>query len=203
MSLWLASYIVLWLLVLLVVLSVVVLFRQLGVLHLRFGPRGALSTEEGPELQAPAPVVDSVDTSGRTWRVGGTGQPTTLVFVSPQCSICEDLLPAIRAVHRSIPPDSQLMVVSTGNDEVSASHARRLKPVPVLADPSVAEVFRVVATPFAVHVDGSGLVVRKGVVNTREQLESVADEPGHAFVGVEDLQRSSNGQKEVHSHEHA
>lgn len=201
MSLWLASYIVLWLLLLLVVLSVIVLFRQLGVLHLRFGPRGALSTEEGPELHVLAPVIDSVDTSGRARHLGGPGRPTTLVFVSPQCSICEDLLPAIRAVYRSIPRDSQLMVVSTGNDEISASYARRLKPVPVLADPSVAEVFQVAATPFAVHLDSGGLVARKGVVNTREQLESVADEPGHALVG--ELQLSSNGQKEVHSHEHA
>src|SRR3954468_551023 len=50
---WEASYAVLWLAVVALVVLVLSLYRQVGVLHLRLGPRGALEQEgEGPELGA-------------------------------------------------------------------------------------------------------------------------------------------------------
>ena len=50
---WEASYAVLWLGVAALAVLVLSLYRQVGVLHLRLGPRGALEEEgEGPELGA-------------------------------------------------------------------------------------------------------------------------------------------------------
>lgn len=203
MSLWLASYVALWLVVLLIVFSVLVLFRQLGVLHLRFGPRGALATDEGPELNTLAPMVESVDMTGRQLRIGGVGSPTTVVFVSPKCSVCEDLLPAIRALHRAISRDVQVVVAVDGNGDLAASWARRLGAVPVLADLTVSELYGVAGTPYAVHIDGSGVVRRKGVVNTLEQLESVAEDPNSELAESESESREREEPEEVYSHDHA
>src|SRR6476646_5574020 len=50
---WVASYAALWLAVAALAALVLALYRQVGVLHLRLGPRGALEEEgEGPELGA-------------------------------------------------------------------------------------------------------------------------------------------------------
>lgn len=200
MSIWLVSYVALWLLVLLIVMCVVVLFRQLGVLHLRFGPRGALGLNEGPPLRSEAPVAEVVDMRRRKHRIGGVGSATTLVFVSPRCAICEDLVPAIRALHRAMPSGARLLVVSDGDEEASAAYARQLSSVPVVADPNVAQLYRVVETPFALHIDPDGIVARKGVVNTLEQLESVTEDPQTELV---ELEVATNGKGEVHLHEHA
>ena len=55
---WAASYAVLWLLVMVLCVVVVALARQIGALHLRLGPRGALEVDaEGPPLgRAMAPI---------------------------------------------------------------------------------------------------------------------------------------------------
>src|SRR5918999_5672811 len=95
---WAASYAVLWLLVGVLVVVVVALARQIGTLHLRLGPRGALEMDdEGPPLgEAPEPV-DALDIDGRAVTVGGPGNAQVLMFVSPGCMLCEQVLPALPA----------------------------------------------------------------------------------------------------------
>lgn len=202
MSLWLVSYVALWLLALLLVGSTILLFRQLGLLHLRFGPRGAIPMDEGLPVDTAAPVVESTDIRGATHLIGGPGSATTLVFVSPGCSICEYLVPAIRALYRTLPLEARLLVVTNSDNGAAASYARQLGAVPVIADPKVAELYDVVDTPFALHLNREGVIVRKGMVNTLEQLESVVEDAGLELIDFEG-QISSNSRNEVRSHDHA
>src|SRR6266700_2838910 len=80
---WTASYVALWLLVGALALLVVALARQVGTLHLRLGPRGALEIDtEGPPLgEAPEPIV-ARDADGRPVSLGGPGRAQLLPFVS-------------------------------------------------------------------------------------------------------------------------
>src|SRR5919106_4394634 len=95
---WLASYAALWILVIVLGVLVVALARQVGTLHLRMGPRGALELdEEGPPLgEAPEPVP-ARDLDGRAITIGGPGAGQLVVFVSPGCPICREVLPGISA----------------------------------------------------------------------------------------------------------
>ena len=176
MSLWLVSYVALWLVAILLTFSTVVLFRQLGLLHLRFGPRGALALDEGPPIGTPVPEFVETDTRGKTHRVGGPGNAdTTLVFVSPECGVCEDLIPAIRAADRGSPRGSRLIVVSAADNSQSSRFAERVGGIPVVASREVADLYRVYSPPFAVRLNSGGTTVFKGVINTLEQLEGVID----------------------------
>src|ERR1700687_5623596 len=84
------------------VLSAVVLalVRQLGVLHERIAPAGALMLNRGPAVGEPAPVLEVADLEGHAHQVGAAradGRSTLLLFVSPTCPVCKSLLPAVKS----------------------------------------------------------------------------------------------------------
>jgi hypothetical protein len=60
---WAAAFIAQWALVLVLAAVVVALARQVGTLHLRLGPRGALEIDaEGPTVgEAPRPAATAAD----------------------------------------------------------------------------------------------------------------------------------------------
>src|SRR3712207_8950825 len=71
---WLVSYVVLWALVVVLGVMVVALARQIGTLHLRLGPRGALEMDdEGPPLGEAPPVTEVTTIDGEAITVGGPG----------------------------------------------------------------------------------------------------------------------------------
>lgn len=150
---WLASYLVLWLVVAVLAVLVVALARQVGTLHLRLGPRGALEVdEEGPLLGEAPPASEARGEDEERFTLGGPERPRLVLFVSPTCPICKEVLPAIPAV----------------------AQASRLAPQ-VVSDPDVERAWNVPGTPFAVVLDELGVVVAKGTVNNLEQVEGLVE----------------------------
>ena len=87
-----------WLLVLVLAAVVVALARQVGTLHLRLGPRGALEIDaEGPVLGEAPPPMPAVDDDGARVLVGGPGPARLVLFSSPTCAICREVAPGIGA----------------------------------------------------------------------------------------------------------
>jgi methylamine dehydrogenase accessory protein MauD len=170
---WLGSYIALWLLVAVLALLVIALARQVGTLQLRLGPRGALEVDdEGPPLgEAPEPVATS-DLDGRAITVGGPGEPQLLLFVSPGCPVCREVLPAVRAVSRA----GRLTPYLIGDGDRSAlREAYQATGAPVAATPELVRAYAIPGTPYAVVLDHLGVVRAKGTVNNLEQLEGLVD----------------------------
>src|SRR5687768_13784593 len=60
-SVWIASYVLLWLAVLALGATVLALLRQIGVLHARLRPLGGHPAGEGPEIDSQAPTLAGVD----------------------------------------------------------------------------------------------------------------------------------------------
>lgn len=150
---WAAAFVVLWLLVVVLCVVVVALARQVGTLHLRLGPRGALEIDdEGPALgEAPPPIPARTDT-GATVMLGGPANPRLVLFASPTCSVCAEVVPGLPA----------------------AAAAAGLTPL-VLHDPDAERAYDVPGTPFVVVIDDVGIVRAKGTVNNLEQLEGLVD----------------------------
>lgn len=172
---WAASYVVLWALVVLLGITVVALARQIGTLHLRLGPRGALEMdEEGPPLGTALPEENLVDVDGVERSVGGPGTSQLLLFVSPGCMVCEQVLPGIPAVARS---SSLAPFVLTDVDEHETRRAYRSKDIgaPLLPARFAVERYEVPGTPYAIVLDDSGIVRAKGTINNLEQLEGLVD----------------------------
>jgi methylamine dehydrogenase accessory protein MauD len=175
---WVASYVVLWLLVLALCVLVVALARQIGTLHLRLAARGALEIDdEGPPLaEAPEPA-EAEDLRGSRHVVGGPGRPSLLLFVSPGCSICADVIPGLPAAARAFgQPLRPLVVADAHADQALAAYPDGTADrVPVIADRSLPVAYRIPGTPYAVVLDGLGVVRAKGTVNDLEQLEGLVE----------------------------
>jgi methylamine dehydrogenase accessory protein MauD len=169
---WLVSYVVLWALVATLALLTLALARQIGILHLRLGPRGALELdEEGPPLgEAPEPV-DARDLDGRPIAVGGPGRAQLLLFVSPGCPVCREVLPSLPVAARV--GGMHPLVVSDAQDPQDAHP--HLSDAPVVLGPELARAYAVPGTPYAVALDHLGVVRAKGTINNLEQLEGLVD----------------------------
>lgn len=150
---WAAAFVAQWLLVIVLCIVVVALARQVGTLHLRLGPRGALEIDtEGPPLgEAPPPRPAALDGGGRAM-LGGPGAPRLVLFVSPTCPICREVKPSVPA--------------AAGASGLAAQ---------VVHDPDAERLWNVPGTPFAVVLDATGVVRAKGTVNDLEQMEGLVD----------------------------
>ena len=93
---WLASYIVLWLVVFVLAFLLAGSLRQLGLIQLRLGDDpGALITDIGLErgVQAPDFVAQDSETGEPVTLSKLPPAPRLLVFASPGCLSCRELMP--------------------------------------------------------------------------------------------------------------
>jgi hypothetical protein len=81
---WVASTVALWIVVAGLLVLVLALYRQVGVLHLRLGPRGAFE-HDGESLPLGASAPEGL-------------ARTLLVFTSETCPVCRQILPGLRAL---------------------------------------------------------------------------------------------------------
>lgn len=170
---WAASYVVLWALVLMLAVVVVALARQIGTLHLRLGPRGALEMDdEGPALGEGTPIVEVPDISGIEIQIGGRAQ--LLMFVSPGCSLCAQVMPGLAAVAREAELEP-ILVSDSDLEETRSEFAAKRAGAPVVSGLSFVERFAVPGTPYIVVLDRWGVVRGKGTVNNLEQLEGLVE----------------------------
>ncbi|NIR25546.1 MAG: redoxin domain-containing protein [Gammaproteobacteria bacterium] len=176
-DIWLVSYLVLWVLVLGEALAIMALARQIGLLHTRLGPTGARMTNAGLELGNVAPPVSERDLNGQLVTLGvERNKPTLLIFISPNCSVCAELIPAIRAVYHHEQKYIDFIVVSLLEDEAENRayiKRHRLNGIPYVISSQIAEAYQVASAPYAILVNAEGKIQTKGLANHREHLESL------------------------------
>lgn len=175
---WMVSYVVLWCLVVTLAVVVVALARQLGTLHLRIGPTGALeSDDEGPPIgEAPVPIA-AVDTEGRPATIGGPAEAQLLLFVSAGCRMCAEVAPGLKAAARA----GGLMPYLIAENEHGNEHDRlglSRYGARTVHSTEIFSSYEVPGTPFAVVLDSYGIVRAKGTVNNLEQMEGLVDTAG-------------------------
>jgi len=191
----LVSNVLLWIVVLALAAVVVALVRQIGVLHERLRPAGALALQVGPRVGDPAPVVEAADLAGAAHRIGtpsGDGRDTLLFFLSPTCPVCKALLPVLASLARD---GLRVLVASDGpRDEHAAFAARERIELPYLLSTPLGLAYRVGKLPWAVLIDGAGTVRAQGLVNTREHLESLLEAKARGVASIQEyLARERKG----------
>lgn len=168
------SQALLWAIVLLELLAIIVLARQIGVLHARISPVGALSIGKGPQPgEAVAPMVAETLT-GQPIRIGGASSKGRLLFfVAPSCPVCKILLPIVKSIAKAEP--IELLVV--GDDDPESLRAMAaLFDLPadmVINSTEVGRAFQVGKLPYGVMLSPTGVLVAHGLINSREHLESL------------------------------
>jgi methylamine dehydrogenase accessory protein MauD len=192
----LVSHLALWAVVVLLLVAVLALARQVGVLHERVAPMGALMMDTGPKVGDTAPRLDLVGLGGEAVAVGAPSGPvsTLLFFLSPTCPVCRKLLPLLRSLRGA---ERRHLLVVLASDGVPAEHLayrkkQAIEDLPYVLSSELGMTFRVAKLPYAVLIDGGGIVRAKGLVNSREQLESLLTAQELGVASIQDyLKRAS------------
>jgi len=189
------SNVVLWVLVLVLAAVVLALTRQLGVLHERIAPAGALMLNRGLNVGEPAPVLELAALDGQPVKVGsarGDGRSTLLLFVSPGCPVCKTLLPAVRSSRRDERSWLDVILASDGDpaEQREFVRAQGLEGIPYVVSAALGLAYQVSRLPFAALLDEQGVLRARGLVNSREHLESLFEAKR---LGVASLQEYFSG----------
>jgi methylamine dehydrogenase accessory protein MauD len=124
------------------------------------------------------PVVDVADLAGEALKVGAPrtdGLSTLLLFVSPTCPVCESLLPVLRASRKQEKSWLQIVLASDGDLATQREFVRDhdLGDFQYVVSAPLGMTYQVSRLPFAALVDGKGVLRARGLVNSREHLESL------------------------------
>ena len=174
----LISNVVLWVVVVTLVVVLLALTRQVGVLHERIAPAGALMINRGPAVGEPVAPLEVTDLDGQSLQIGAPsadGRSTLLVFVSPTCPVCKTLLPVIRASQVQERDWLRLVLASDGElpEQRRFVQQQGLNGVPYVVSAELGLRYQVNRLPFAALVDEGGVLRARGLVNSREHLESL------------------------------
>ena len=171
-----ASQGVLWLVVAVLVLAVLALARQVGVLYERIAPMGALITDSGPKIGEMSPSFSLTDLMNAPLAIGGKSELSTLVFfLSPTCPICKKLLPILRHIQAAERSWLRVVLASDGDmpEHMAFYQKARLLDFQYVLSAELGMAYRVSRLPYGVLIDELGRVRSKGLVNSREQIESL------------------------------
>jgi methylamine dehydrogenase accessory protein MauD len=170
------SIVLLWGAVIALGLMLWALSRQVGVLFERVAPMGALVTDAGPAVGEPSPAFSLRGIQSEQVEIGGgTELPTLLFFLSPSCPVCKKLIPVLKALQRDERRQLRVVLASDGEqvDHLGFVREQGLEAMPYLLSTELGMSYRVSRLPYGVLLDVQGKVAAKGLVNSREQLDSL------------------------------
>jgi methylamine dehydrogenase accessory protein MauD len=184
------SNLVSWIAVVALAFVVFALARQIGVLYERVSPMGALMMDTGPKVGASAPVLALTDLAGRAVNLGAPAPRSTLVFfLSPTCPVCKKLLPVLKSAAAS---ERRWLSIVLASDGEAGEHRRFVERAGLDAFPDVLSqelglAYHVSKLPYGVVLDEHGVVRAKGLVNSREQLESLFNAKELGVASIQDF----------------
>ena len=184
------AIVLLWVLVIVLAVAVFALARQVGVLFERVAPMGALMTDSGPRIGEAAPKLNLDTIDGRSLAFGASASRSTLVFfLSPTCPVCKKLLPILKSARKAEADWLDIVLASDGDPAQHRDFIRSkgLEDFPYVLSTELGMAFRVNRLPFAAVVDGQGVVRAKGLINNREQLESLFNAKEMAVPSIQDF----------------
>ena len=185
----------LWLLMAGLAVLLVLLSRQIGALHRRLAPAGALAVNELLKVGLQAPELSVTTLGGNEISVGGRrAKSQLLLFVAPDCPISRSLVPVLGSL-----PDSErwLEVLLLSDGENVSEHAdfaaqKELRRLNYALSEAVGRAYGVSKLPYAVLIDESGLVAGMGIVNSREHLESLFEAKERGVASIQDFMASND-----------
>jgi len=186
------SNIILWVIVIVLAFVVLALARQVGILHERVAPAGALQPTNGPKVGELTEALDIADLNGNPVTIGGPdpqGLNTLVMFVSPTCPVCKSLVPTAKSLARTERNRIRLVFASDGDKlERHQAYARDLglENCPYVLSEKLGRQYEVSKLPFAVLIGGDGTLQSKGLVNTREHLESLIEAMDTGIATLQD-----------------
>ncbi|KWR87996.1 methylamine dehydrogenase accessory protein MauD [Cupriavidus sp. IDO] len=198
------SQVMLWLAVVVLGVVCLALVRQIGVLYERIMPVGALVVDKGPAVGSTAPAFDLRDLNARAVKVGGLAQDsrsTFLFFVSPTCPVCKKLLALLPSLQAREGANYRFVLASDGEHKVHEAFYRKagLQAFPYVLSEELGMAYHIGRLPYAVVIDAEGKVRSKGLVNTREHLESLLEAHELNVASIQEFMAHRDEQPAAHA----
>lgn len=192
------SQILLWSVVIVLALLVAALARQVGILHERIAPAGALTLHQKVNVGEAMTPMDLKTMDGSMAHIGGKrdGRSQLLFFVSPDCPICKSLLPVFRSAAKA---ESDWLDAVLAGDGAEPAYRRMameqgLGGIPFVLSEALGRVFGVSKLPYAVLLDEEGKVASLGLINSREHLESLFEAKERGVASIQDFLARRQGE---------
>jgi methylamine dehydrogenase accessory protein MauD len=193
---WLASYVVLWMVVLVLGFLLLGALRALGLqgwrleqleatAPTRVGRSGLKPGKPAPDFRLPNA------TGGEVTLRQFAGRRVLLVFTQNGCGPCHRIMPDLNGFQAA--GKMQVLVVNNGEPKATRVWAQEVRarfPVAVQEQYSLSRRYEVFATPFAFLIDERGVIASKGIVNHRQHIDYILDGALSAHDGHADRERS-------------
>lgn len=187
----LTSQILLWVAVIVLAALVAALARQVGILHERIAPAGALTLHQSVNVGDVPTPLELRTAGGGSITIGGPRGPRSqlVFFAAPDCPMCKSLLPVLRGSARA---ESDWLDVIIAGDGEEAPYRRMLGQhdiahLPLVLSEALGRSFGVSKLPYAVLLDENGRVASLGLVNSREHLESLFEAKERGVASLQDF----------------
>lgn len=196
----LISNTLLWILVLVLAAMVFALVRQIGILYERVAPAGALMAANGLKTGEEIPVFELETLAGQAIRIGGknsNGKSTLLFFLSPNCPVCKTLIPVLTAMRKTEANWLEIIFASDGDEKEHRQWLREsnLELWPYLLSQQLGMTMQVAKLPFAALIDENGILCARGLVNTREHIESLFEAREQGVASIQEYLKKQQKKK--------
>lgn len=192
------SQILLWIAVIVLATVVAALARQVGILHERIAPAGALTLHQKVNVGDIASPTVLTTLDGQSLTVGGKRKARSqlLFFVAPNCPVCKSLLPVVKSAARAENGWLDVVLASDGNEPAQRRMIMEqgLAGIPFVLSEALGRAFGVAKLPYAVLIDESGKVASLGLVNSREHLESLFEAKERGVASIQEFLARREGE---------
>ncbi len=145
-------------------------------------------------------MLDVTTIDGAALSIGrklARGQRQLLLFVSPHCPLCKEIIP----IAKSFAKRERLDIVFAGDDDLAEQRAMiarmEMGGFAFVNSAEVGLTFHVDRLPHAVLIGDDGVVLSKGLVNSREHLESLVTAQEMGVVSVQDYLAGTKSKSKV------
>jgi methylamine dehydrogenase accessory protein MauD len=182
-GLWLASYLILWGLVVVLCLLLIGIMRQLGLIQRQLDSLLPQSQEGIPPLEYDGPVIGSPIPNLEVGTINGFGtltQPklgdgskTLFVFMSPMCETCQHMVEPLNVLATDTVRAVRPLVIMRADEQGCRAFLSVFPlhlPVVCDSDRSITMGLDVHRTPFGLLFDEQGDLIRKGLLEGHEDV---------------------------------
>jgi thiol-disulfide isomerase/thioredoxin len=177
-GLFLASYVALWVLVVVMAVLLLLMYRHFGMMSL-----GTLEgvQRDGLPVGSAAPAISGITADGSEagWQPK-LGTPQVLLFMAPDCEPCATIMPHVARLARPGSGVDVTMVTPGPRDEAARMVKKYQPPFPTMAEDGSGAftLFRVRVTPFGFVIGVDGRVLAKGLLSDPARLRGLLHAAG-------------------------
>jgi methylamine dehydrogenase accessory protein MauD len=127
------------------------------------------------------------DTTGAVATIGGPGEAKLLLFVSPGCMVCKQVLPSLPVIAAAGRMRPYVITDVDVHETKRAYDGASLRATVVPGD-QISHAYDIPGTPYVLVLDEMGVVQAKGTVNNLEQMEGLVDTAQRRLTPPEERQ---------------